>query len=150
MAFRLKIPLMVKVRNWSQTIQEGPEIVAFVESQKSALVAAAAAGAPPICVVAAPLGERFKSQMKVPAIRQFVGTAVKAVLEAEGFEVAQTGVRLAPGTIFKTGAVYRKAAAVRDEKEAHQRELFAAMVKGLTAEEKKTLFEVVRTALGEA
>jgi hypothetical protein len=56
-----------------------------------------------------------KKDAKLPPIKQYTGLCVRAVLEEEGFELVQTGVRVSKDPIFRTGSVYQ-----RSEKQGSQ------------------------------
>lgn len=150
MALRIKISPSLQVKRSARAIRNGEEILAHVLSCQAALVAAADRGVPPVSAVSKGLSEKFPQAMKAAPVRQFVGTAVKAVLVEAGYEVQQTGVRLPRDPVFTTGSVYRKATVVADKGKAAVRDAFAHMVKGLTLSEKRILMDVVRISLGES
>ena len=63
--------------------------------------------------------------MAFPPVRQFVGLVIRAILEEEGFRVAESGVRISRDPIFRTGAVYE---AIADEKKAGSLESLVAFL----------------------
>jgi hypothetical protein len=106
---------MSRARRSARAVLHGPEILAFVGTNKNRklLVAAAEAGHPPVAAISSQLEKLVGlKDAKLLPVRQFVGLSVRAVLEEEGFEVADTGVRLSNDPVFRTGAVYRRAAAI--------------------------------------
>jgi hypothetical protein len=70
-------------------------------------VAGAEAGVPPVSALSAELYDRFRPEITNPAVKQFVGLCVRAVLDEAGFEVDQPGVRLHKDRVFITGSTYR-------------------------------------------
>ena len=91
-------------------LTDGPAILASLQEPKArqALVIAASKGVPPVSGVSEMLLGKHGDTVKLLPVRQFIGTAVKAILAEEGFEVAETGVRLPRDPVFTTGAVYRR------------------------------------------
>ena len=82
--------------------------------------------------------------MRPPAVRQFAGLVIRAILEEEGFRVAETGVRISRDPIFRTGAVYE---AIADEKKAGSLEsLVAFLTQKLTEPEIRRLRQLLSPA----
>lgn len=150
MSLTIKQPPLVQVRRAAQSILHGPEILDLVVANKDALIKAAEEGAAPVTAISAKLAKRFPLQMKTAPVRQFVGSAVKAVLASAGYEVQQTGIRLPRDNVFTTGAVYRKIEPQKDKKAEGVREAFAGMVQSMPLAHKRILLEVLQTALGDA
>ena len=123
-----RIPLRAQVARSAQAIDGGPQLFDFIESQSAVLKRAANAGLPPVGAISRQLKQRFPDQMAVMAVRQFVGTAVKSTLESAGYEVEQSGVRLAGDPVFSTGSVYKKSSDTKDI----EADIFGQLVEGLS------------------
>lgn len=79
------------------------------ERGRPLLIAAAEEGRVPAAAVSGSLIDMFgKSTMTAPMMRQFCGLACAAILSEEGFDVDQTGVRVARDPLFSFGATYRR------------------------------------------
>src|SRR5688572_30057920 len=103
---------MRRAKRSAEAISRGPEIFAFVNGKVSRrkLLVAAETGVPPISALSDDLHKRFSPEITNPAVKQFVGLCVRAVLEEHGFDVYQPGVRLHKDRVFSTGSTYRKKA----------------------------------------
>ena len=91
----------------------GQQILEFVGETKTrrSLVKAAETGAPPVTAISQQLIDLIGSNdAKLQPVKQFVGVCVRAVLEREGFEVAEKGVRVSSDPIFRSGSTYERAA----------------------------------------
>ena len=108
---------MTRARRSAAAVRRGPEILELLLSDEArkALKGAAERGKPPVTAVSDMLFNRFGKDMVFPPVRQFVGLVVRAILEEEGFRVAESGVRISRDPIFRTGAVYE---AIADEKKS--------------------------------
>jgi hypothetical protein len=121
-------------------VLHGSEILALTQTPKvrALLVAAAESGAPAITAISARLLELVGSKdAKLAPVKQFAGLCVRAVLENEGFELAEAGVRLSNDPVFRTGSVYRKNSAPKSA------DLLIRFVEALTDDERRR----VRTLL---
>lgn len=100
---------MQKARTMSHSVPRGPDLFAAVANRRDALVRAAREGRPPVAVVSDAAVELLgqKEAAKI-IVRQFLGTCVRAVLDAENFVVANPKVRIVGDPLFKTGATYRE------------------------------------------
>ena len=147
---KLKNSPMVRARRAALAFGKGPAMLAYIEKNKPALVQAASDGLPPVGVLSKGLLKNFNDVVRTAPVRQFVGIAVKAILATEGFEVAQTGVRLRDDPLFTTGAIYRRASDSGDPEIDAVRDAFGRLVRSLTNAEKKLLLDVLKTALGES
>ncbi len=72
------------------------------------MIEAAERALPAVTAVSGVLLKKFAADMASTPVRQFVGLAIKAIMEGAGYEVAQQGVRLNDDPLFKVGAVYRR------------------------------------------
>jgi hypothetical protein len=108
---------MTRARRSAAAVRSGPEILEFLLSgeARKALKGAAHRGEPPVTAVSEALRKRFGEDMGFPPVRQFAGLVIRAILEEEGFRVAESGVRISRDPIFRTGAVYE---AIADEKKS--------------------------------
>ena len=107
----------------------GTEILEFVQETKARrlLVAAAESGAPAVTAISGKLPELVGPKYaNLAPIKQFTGLCVRAVLEEEGFEVAQTGVRLSNDPVFRTASVYKRTIAIGNSDETELLERFIA------------------------
>lgn len=94
----------------------GVEILEWLHEpeQRAALIKAADMGLPSVAGISKAFVAEFdKDAGKTMVIRQFVGRAVKNVMEDSGYEPADTGVKLPGDPVFRTGTRYRR----RDEQE---------------------------------
>jgi hypothetical protein len=73
-------------------------------------------------------------------LKQFAGLCVRAVLEEEGFEVAETGVRVSNDPIFRTGSTYQR---VKAQKSASS-SLLVRLIGALTEEEARQALQSLR------
>jgi hypothetical protein len=101
---------MQRAERSARAITHGPQILELVRSPKvrARLIAAADSGTPPVTAISAALKSLVGPLRKDPPIKQFAGLCVRAVLEAEGFEVAEKGVRLSHDPMFRTASVYKR------------------------------------------
>jgi hypothetical protein len=93
------------------------EVYEFLRKRgRPLLIDAAEEGRVPASSVSSALIDMFgKSIMTAPMMRQFCGLACAAILSEEGFEVDQTGVRVAKDPLFSFGATYRRRSATATE-----------------------------------
>lgn len=97
------------------------------------LVTAADLGAVPVTAISTALLERFGAEvLDPPSMRQFIGIAVSAILQEEGFIVDRTGVRLRGDPLFGAGALFERAGVAPVERE---NSLLARLIDALDAEE---------------
>jgi hypothetical protein len=111
------------------------EVFAFLQGEaRSKLLQAAEAGLVPLAAVSPMLVERFGAEaLRAQSMRPFIGIAVSAILEEEGFALVRTGVRLSQDPLFATGAMFER---VRDEGRAPaSHALLARFIDSLTNEE---------------
>jgi hypothetical protein len=127
----------------ARAVLHGPEILELVREPKTRrlLVAAAESGAPPVTAVSDRLLQLIAvKDAKLMPLKQFTGLCVRAVLEEEGFEVAETGVRVSRDPVFRTGSTYRRI-------QAEQRlssELLLRFIQSLTDEEARQALRLLR------
>jgi hypothetical protein len=129
---------MDRARRSARAVLHGPELLELVTSRRCrrALIAAAEAGHPPVAAISADIEKLVGlKDAKLLPVRQFVGRSVRAVLEEEGFQVAETGVRLSNDAIFRTGAVYKR---IETPPADSTPDLIHRMVDALTDEEALT------------
>jgi hypothetical protein len=125
---------MRRAERSARAITHGAKILQFIQSlsARQRLVQAAELGAPPVTAISSDLQELVGKDAKLQPIKQYTGLCVRAVLEEEGFELVQTGVRISKDSVFRTGSVYR-----RSEKQESQpaSDLLARFIQSLTDEE---------------
>lgn len=147
----LRSTLAQQVRRSAAAIEGGEALLAMIQAQRPALVDAADAGLPPVSALSAGLKAHFPALVTITPVRQFIGTAVKSVLEQEGYEVVQSGVRLLRDPVFSTGSLYRKRVpASKTASERVSEEIFSRLVEGLRPQERRTLVRILKRSLGEA
>src|SRR4051794_37243142 len=102
---------MRRAQRSAQALVKGPEVFDLITSDKvrPLLVKRAERGSPPVTAISKKLVALLGPQLakKLP-VRQFAGVCVRGVLEEEGFEIADTGIRVTGDPMFRTGAVYRR------------------------------------------
>ena len=76
--------------------------------------------------------------VKLAPVKQFAGICVRAVLEEEGFELADTGVRLSKDPVFRTGSVFTRSSG------SGSTELLARFVESLTDDEARRIKILLR------
>lgn len=149
MGVKFKMPLSMQVRRAAQAVTNGEAILSEVNRHKEAIVKSATEGDPPVSAVSSILAMKYPREMAAAPARQFVGTAVKAILIKEGFELYQSGVKLRGDPIFSTGSVYRRKDELDSGSRRELRNAYAHMVRGMTSVERRLFLDVLQTALGE-
>ena len=131
---------MQRVERSARAVLHGAEILQFVKTPRirAKLVAVAETGAPPVTAISSELINLVGGvDAKLTPIKQFTGRCVRAVLEEEGFSLAEAGVRLSKDPVFRTGSVYERASSL--EKKGTT-ELLVRFITSLTdAEAKRAL-----------
>jgi len=127
----------------ARAVLHGPQILEFVKEPKTRrlLVAAAESGVPPVTAVSGRLLQLIpEKDAKLMPLKQFTGLCVRAVLEEEGFEVAETGVRVSNDPVFRTGSTYRRIQV------DHRRSsgLLVRIIQDLTDEEARQALRLLR------
>ena len=99
---------MKRARRTAVAVKDGPEILDYIAAPKSRglLVSRAERGAPPVGAISESLLREFGRGVKLAPVKQFIGMCVRAVLEEEGYSVAEKGVRIKDDNVFSTGSVY--------------------------------------------
>jgi hypothetical protein len=105
---------MRKARRSAGAINGGVRILNLILSPgiRHKLVAAAEAGSPPVSAISKELLALLGRQAKLSPVKQYAGVCIRAVLEEEGYELAEKGVHIGRDPVFRTGSTYRRAAAV--------------------------------------
>ena len=127
----------------ARALRHGPEVLELIQEPKTRrlLVAAAERGEPPVTAISDKLLQLIPAKnAKLMPLKQFAGLCVRAVLEEEGFEVAETGVRVSNDPIFRTGSTYQR---VKAEKSASS-SLLVRLIEGLTEEEARQALSLLR------
>lgn len=98
-------------RAWrtAETLVQGPEILEFIAEPgtRDLLVSFAKAGRPPVTAISNQLFKRFGSDVTTATVKQAIGIGVRAVLEEEGYQVIEKGLRL-KDPVFRTGSIYAR------------------------------------------
>jgi hypothetical protein len=105
---------MQLVERSARAVLHGPAILQFVRTPKvrAKLIVAAETGAPPVTAISSELINLVGAvDAKLAPVKQFTGRCVRAVLEEEGFELVETGVRLSNDPVFRTASVYKRISA---------------------------------------
>jgi hypothetical protein len=132
---------MQRARRSARAVLHGTEILKFVQEPKTRrlLIAAAESGAPAVTAISGKLQELVGPEdARLHPVRQFTGLCIRAVLEEDGFELADAGVRLSNDPVFRTGAVYRR----RDDSDST--DLLARLVETLTDDEARRVRTLLR------
>lgn len=135
--------LAQRARQLSRGSPLNGEVLAFVngDAARPALLRAAAAGEAPVGAISHDLVKRFgQESFASTAARQFVGVAVAACLEAEGYAAAPKRVRLKGDPIFETGAVFLKESLPHP---SSAQDLLARFVASLTDTEAQALADLL-------
>jgi hypothetical protein len=125
---------MQRAERSASSLVKGPEILRFLKASRPELVAAAKLSRPPVGAVSKTLLEKFGPEIKRLPVKQFVGLAVRAILEDAGFEVAYAGVRISADPIFTTGSVYRLRSEDGQEPPTHD-DALERMIKALRSDQ---------------
>jgi hypothetical protein len=121
---------MRRAERAATSLVAGEAILATLKNEQTRLVAAAKQSRPPVAAVSGILMKKHGDTVMELPVRQFVGLAVRAILEEAGFEVAYTGVRINGDPVFRTGSVYRPRT---DDHEAPQQDdALERMLRALT------------------
>jgi hypothetical protein len=124
---------MRRAERAAAALVNGQAILETIKAARRDLVAAAKQSGPPVAAVSETLLHKHGPEIKRTPVKQFVGLAVRAILEEAGFEVAYTGVRIKDDPVFRTGSVYRPRT---DDHEAPQQDdVLERMLRGLTPDQ---------------
>ena len=107
---------MRRAQRSAHTIVRGGEILDMVcsDAARKRLVEVAVCGEPPVTAISEALIKLLgKGAARAVPVRSFVGLCVRAALN-NGFEVAETGVRVPEDPIFRTGSIHRRKPAVSE------------------------------------
>jgi hypothetical protein len=132
--------LMTRAGRVAASTPLGAELLEFLKSPQTLekLKGAAQRGTPPAAVVSGELLARFPTIIGDAAAKRRVGLFIAAVLDAEGFSLAQSNVRI-KDPLFTTGAVYRK----RAEEGAGAADLESRLVSTLTEHEAQRMMRAL-------
>lgn len=142
--------LAQRARQLSRASPLHGQVLAFVngDAARAALLRAAAAGEAPVGAISHDLVEQFgRESFASTATRQFVGVAVAACLESEGYAAAPKRVRLKGDPIFETGAVFLKESL---SPPSSAQDLLARFVASLTDTEAQALADLLAHRLEQA
>src|ERR1700731_4774801 len=117
-----------------------PAILDPLKGERPSLLAAANEPRPPIGAVSKILVKRFGAEVRQTSVRQFVGLAVRGILEQHGFVVGCRGVRLRGDPVFRSGAIYRPRA---DGGNAPEADVLERMMRSLSPDEARCAFRAL-------
>ena len=132
---------MRRAERAATALANGESILETLKSARNALIGAAKQSRPPVSAVSEILLEKYGAEIKKTPVRQFVGLAVRAILEEAGFEVAYGGVRINGDPVFRTGSVYRPRSDHYDAPEAD--DPLDRMLKALSPDQAKKAFRAL-------
>jgi hypothetical protein len=132
---------MRRAERAATALVDGEAILGTLNAARARLVAAAKQSRPPVAAVSEILLEKHGEEIKKTPVRQFVGLAVRAILEEAGFEVAYTGVRINGDPVFRTGSVYRLRTDEDDAPEVD--DALDRMMKSLTPDQAQRAFRAL-------
>ena len=104
----------LRAQRLAANVSNGEAILALLRKSLPEMLAAADRSLPAVTAVSAALARKFAADMAHTPVRQFVGLAIKAIMEEAGYEVVQQGVRINDDPLFTVGAVYRQRPAVEE------------------------------------
>ncbi len=125
----------------ARAVLHGERILKFIQNPKTRrlLVDTAASEAPPVTAISTDLLELVGPRdARLAPVKQFVGVCIRAVLEEEGFELVESGVRVSKDPIFRTGSTYQR---VQDGKSVA---LLVRIIETLTDEEAREAIRLLR------
>jgi hypothetical protein len=133
-------PLKTQADRIAQSSPLGRELMAFLQRPDilAKLRDAAERGTQPAAAISTELLENFPSVIRDPAVKRRVGFFVAAILDGEGFSVAQANVRLR-NPLFASSAIYRK----RPESPTPAGNLVSRLADALTEAEALELVELL-------
>jgi hypothetical protein len=120
-----------------QVLTSGPYIIALEEGVEEEV--------PPVSKISHMLKERFpgnEPDLKAMPVRQFIGSAVRAILSERGYALDESGVRIPNDPIFSTGSTYRK---IEEEDDAE--DFLERFVEMLSPAELRRLQVLIKAAL---
>jgi hypothetical protein len=138
----MKTKAMRRAERSARAVLHGEQILQFIQGPQArkALVQAAELGLPAVTAVSSDLQKLVgKGDAKLSPIKQYTGLCVRAVLEDEGFELVQAGVRVSNDPIFRTGSVYQ-----RRQEPQPAADLLTRLIESLTKEELGEVLKLVQ------
>ncbi|MGV2100182.1 hypothetical protein [Rhizobium sp. 21-4511-3d] len=140
-------PLIRKAQRGSRSIVGGEELLKVLTSGPyiTALEAGVEEEVPPVSKISHMLKERFPDEvpdLKAMPVRQFIGSAVRAILSERGYALDESGIRIPNDPIFTTGSTYRKI-----EEEDDEEDFLERFVEMLSPSELRRLQILVKAAL---
>ncbi|MGO9238569.1 MAG: hypothetical protein ACLP4V_32405 [Methylocella sp.] len=132
---------MQRAERAATALVNGEAILGTLKAQRPRLIAAAKQSRPPVAAVSEALLEEHGEEIKKTPVRQFVGLAVRAILEEAGYEVAYTGVRINGDPVFRTGSVYRLR--TNEDEAPEVDDALDRMMKSLTTDQAQRAFRAL-------
>jgi len=125
----------------ARAVRHGERILKFIRTPKTRRLLAdtAASEAPPVTAISKDLLELVGPRdVRLAPVKQFVGVCIRAVLEEEGYELVDSGVRVSNDPVFRTGSTYQR---VQRGKSVA---LLARIIESLTDEEAREAIRLLR------
>jgi hypothetical protein len=105
---------MTRVEKVATALPNGREILELLNASRAEMIAVVKQGRPPVTAVSQRLIDAFGDQVKNTPVKQFVGLAIRTILEEAGFEIAYSGAKIPNDRLFSAGSVYRAHAGHHD------------------------------------
>jgi hypothetical protein len=137
---------MQRVKRSARAVLRGEDLFQFIvqPAVRARLVGAAESGAPPVTAISGDLLKMVGARdSKLLPVKQYVGLCVRAVLEEEGFALADRGVRVSRDPVFRTGSTYRRV----EKTNATASPLLCRFIESLTKAEAQELLELLNNRL---
>jgi len=132
---------MRRAERTATALVNGEAILETLKAARTRLIAAAKHSRPPVAAVSEVLLKKHGDEVKQTPVPQFVGVAVRAILEEAGYEIAYTGVRINGDPVFRTGSVYRLRTDEDDGLEVD--DALDRMMKSLTTDQARRAFRAL-------
>jgi hypothetical protein len=125
---------MRRAERAAATLVRGPEILEKLKTCRRDLITSVKKQRPPVSAVSQLLLDEFGQEIKRLPVKQFVGLAVRAILEEAGYEIAYSGVRIGDDPVFASGSIYRIRSDASDDAPQID-DALERMLKGLTPDQ---------------
>ncbi|NKK58827.1 hypothetical protein GFM44_23300 [Rhizobium leguminosarum bv. viciae] len=138
--------LIRKARRGAKSIVGGEPLLAALTSSRyiQLMEQGVAKSLPPVSMISDLLVEQFEGKVDLESnpVKQFIGSAVRAILSDLGYEVDETGVRIKNDPIFRSGSTY-----VKIDSEEEDDDILSRFVAMLNVDELQRLQVLVKAAL---
>lgn len=130
----------LRAQRLAASVSNGDAIFATLRDALPQMIQAAERALPAVTAVSDTLSKKFPEDMASTPVRQFVGLAIRAIMEGAGYEVAQQGIRVNEDPLFSVGAVYRRRA---DAKSEGEDDPLVQMLTALSPTQAKRAFQIL-------